>query len=38
MFEMSVNDLNGDNGDIQEAIIKIKEKRKTFSITVLFRI
>lgn len=38
MFEMFVNDLNGDNGDIQEVIIKIKEKRKMFFIIVFFRI
>lgn len=38
MFEMSVNNLNGDNGDIQQAIAKIKEKRKAFFSTLLITI
>lgn len=28
VFEMFLNDLNGDNGDTQQVITKMKEKKK----------
>lgn len=38
-FEMSINDLHGDSGIIQQTMSENKEKKeKKFSFTLIFRI